>query len=313
MTRIPNDITSERYTAMLACMGIRSSVNDMLAFFLAVMNRHDEEEENKPRQPLQQQSSWNPLNQISTMWGNWWTRPTDDGFETETAYLLGWYRTTIPSSALGLTSYNFHRYSAEDKPFLKYIIGRDSRSHTLYGHNGITYGSVSTAYIFPNTHSGVDVLSNAADAGDAAEATAQILLQALFDLKPHIDLLPSVTDARDRCLKAHDDMIADWQRGRDVSKYNTASPNDYVGSYLGLNVSSVDIVPDESADAKLAVAFGHNSAASKCDLEPYNADTLSFLPLKHDDLLARGMIDWDFYKVGILECGRRGGEVVGLW
>jgi hypothetical protein len=72
-------------------------------------------------------------------------------------------------------------------------------------------------------------LSNAAGAGDAAASTAEILLQALFDLEPKVDIVGPTIDARDRCLKEHDDMIAASHRDRDVSKY-TSSPIDYVGT-----------------------------------------------------------------------------------
>jgi hypothetical protein len=65
-------------------MGIRSSVNDMLAFS-AVMNRYDEEEENEPQQPLQKQPLQNPLRGVGAVWNPWWTRPIDDGFENDTA------------------------------------------------------------------------------------------------------------------------------------------------------------------------------------------------------------------------------------
>ncbi len=42
-SQINNSYTTDTYGAVLASMGIRTSVNDMLAFLAAVMNRHDEE------------------------------------------------------------------------------------------------------------------------------------------------------------------------------------------------------------------------------------------------------------------------------
>lgn len=85
----------------------------------------------------------------------------------------------------------------------------------------------------------------------------------------------------------------------------------FLGSYIGLNTSRISIVPSDTAAVKVGVLF-NNDSASKCDLEPYNADTLSFLPMKHDKLLARGMLDWDYYKIWILEFVSGGGEIVGL-
>lgn len=119
----------------------------------------------------------------------------------------------MPSGAVGLTSYSSHRYTNDDKPLLKQIIGQESTPRILYGHHGISNGSVASAYAFPESHTAIVVLSNAADAGDAAETTAQILLQAL---KPHINLVLALSEERDRCLKAHENMIKDWKRHRDV-------------------------------------------------------------------------------------------------
>lgn len=310
-SRIKTCMPSEKHAPTLASAGIRCSVNDLLVFLAAVMSQHDIKKRVDPPQPLLPQTVQNPLRQIIPMWNWWWSRPMEDGYPNDTVYGLGWYRTTMPSGAVGLTSYNFHRYADDSKSWVKQIIGQESTPRTLYGHNGIANGSVASAYAFPASHTAVVVLSNAADAGDAAETTAQVLLQALFELKPHINLISSISEERDRCLKVHENMINDWRRDRDVSKY-TSSADDFLGSYIGLNTSRISIVPSGTAPAKLSVMFNDN-CGSKCDLEPYNTDALSFLPLEHDKLLARGMIDWDYYKVGILEFVRDDGLVVGLW
>lgn len=155
-------------------------------------------------------------------------------------------------------------------------------------------------------------LSNSADVVDAAEASARILLQAVFNLQPHVDMLQSLSDVKNRRLKVHDDMVADWHRGRDIGQYR-GLPDEFVGTYIGLNTSRINIARSETAPAQVAVPFGDN-AASKCDLEPYNVDALSFLPLERDQLLARGMMDWDSYKVGIFEFVRDGdGLITALW
>lgn len=184
-SQINNSYTTDTYGAVLASMGIRTSVNDMLAFLAAVMNRHDEENNEPTPMELLAQSKKNPLKNLSSMWNWWWSRPCDDGFNNDTAYTLGWYRTTIPTSALGMLSYNpVHK--------CKDIIGRESKPRTIYGHNGVVSGSVATAYLIPESHSAVVAFSNATD-GDAAETASQILLEALFDLQPAVDLLPWIS------------------------------------------------------------------------------------------------------------------------
>jgi CubicO group peptidase (beta-lactamase class C family) len=307
-TKINNGLTSETYGPGVASMGMRSSVNDMLKFCAAVMDRYDYERNIHSKQEFLHLAGENPLRQISSMWGWWWSRPVDDGFDNNTAYMLGWWRTTMPTSALGQLSYNsVHRQ--ED------IIGKNSEPRTLYGHNGITEGSVATTYLIPASHSAIVVLSNAADAGDASEATAQIILQALFDLEPSVDLVAAVLLSRNERLERHEKMILTWQENRDASKYK-ATPEELVGSYVGLNVSRINIVKSNKSLSGLAVIFS-DQGISRCELEPYNSDSLSYLPMKHDEILARGMIDWDYWTVGIFNFVRQDrdqqqGDIVGL-
>ncbi|KAK1255543.1 LOW QUALITY PROTEIN: hypothetical protein MKX08_009538 [Trichoderma sp. CBMAI-0020] len=307
-TKIENGLTSETYAPGVASMGMRSSVNDLLTFCAAVMNRYDCEKNIHPSQELLHPAKENPLRQISSLWEWWWTRPVDDGFDNNTAYMLGWWRTMMPTAALGQLSYNaIHR--CED------IIGKSSGSRTLYGHNGVTEGSVATAYLIPSSHSAIVVLSNAAYAGDASDATAQIMLQALFDLQPSVDLVAAVQLSTNERLERHEKMISTWQENRDISKYK-ATPEELLVSYIGLNVSRINIVRSDESLSGLAVVFA-DQESSRCELEPYNLDSLSYLPMKHEETIARGMIDWDYWTVGIFnfvrqDRDRQQGDVVGL-
>ncbi|KAJ5433193.1 uncharacterized protein N7458_012349 [Penicillium daleae] len=316
-SKIENCPTSREHGPFLASMGMSSSVNDMLSFMAAVMNQYDEEREVDVPQRLIKARSTNPLYQIGPMWNYWWTRPVNDGFENDTAYTLGWHRTTMPTAALGIGSYN--RHADVEKSYLdaKTILGKDSEKRTLYGYNGIVNGFVATAYIFPEARTAIVTLSNAANAGDAGETASRIMLQALFRLKPRVSTLQPLRDARDRCLRAHETMVADWQHGRDTARFIGAS-KDFIGTYVGLNTIRISILAIESDDAnesiRLSVVFGDNPA-SKCALEPYNADMLSFLPLSREALLSRGMLAWTNYKMGIFDLVRdeEDVEVAGSW
>ncbi|PNP48665.1 hypothetical protein TGAMA5MH_00356 [Trichoderma gamsii] len=195
------------------------------------------------------------------------------------------------------------------------IIGRNSGSRTLYGHSGITEGSVATTYLIPSSHSAIVVLSNAAYAGDASDATSQIMLQALFDLQPSVNLVAAIELSRNERLERHEKMISTWQENRDVSKYKV-TPEELVGSYIGLNVSRINIIRSDKSPSGLAVVFA-DQESSRCELEPYNSDSLSYLPMKHEETIARGMIDWDYWTVGIFnfvrqDRDRQQGDVVGL-
>ncbi|KAJ5948568.1 hypothetical protein N7454_001875 [Penicillium verhagenii] len=301
--RIETQVTSENHSPILGSQGIRSSVNDMLGFFAAVMNRYDELKDKSPRSPLLPEAAFNPLGCITDLWKNYWTRPIDDGFPNERAYTLGWSRTTLPTAGLGLNSSN--RYTISRDSDSQTTLGRDSEPRTAYGHNGNANGSTASAYVFPDSHAAVVAFSNVSYECDAAEAATRILIQALFDLKPH----GSWVEERERTVK-------EWEDHRDISKY-TSSPDDFLGSYVGLDTSRISIIRSDTASAKVAVEFAENKTGI-CELEPYTADALSFFPSNTDIWLARGMIDWDYYAVGVYEFVRDGngdgnGEVVALW
>uniref|UniRef100_A0A0B7KP92 Beta-lactamase-related domain-containing protein n=1 Tax=Bionectria ochroleuca TaxID=29856 RepID=A0A0B7KP92_BIOOC len=306
--KIYNGLTSEGNSHTLPSLGIRSSVSDMLLFGGAVMDRYAKEQQSQSEENETPQlrvpwsdrlwglrqtlgliagSRENPLRQISYIWKSYWTRPCDDDFDNKTAYMLGWLRTTMPTAALPLLSYNSYPTKNE------YIIGRKSPPQVLYGHSGCTNGSVATIYVIPQSGFTVVALSNAADAGDASNSTVQILLQAIYDLGPKVDLILSLKESREMKLKQHEDMINDWEKHRDVGKYN-CNAEELVGTYHGLGASIIDIKQSNN----LAVVFGRQDR-SRCELDRFNQYSLSFLPMDHKEILERAMIDWDYWTVGV--------------
>lgn len=309
--KITSRVTSENHSPILGSLGMRTSVNDMLGFFAAVLNRYDEQKNKATPHPLLPQAAYNPLGSITTLWNSWWTRPTDDGFDNETAYTIGWYRTTIPTAALGLTSAN--RYNISSDTSSQVTLGRESEALTLYGHNGNANGGTASGYVFPDSHAAIVAFTNASYECDAAEAATRILIQALFDLRPKVDCISALRDSRDTILKERETVLAGWAGHRDVSKY-TGTPDDFLGSYIGMNTSCLSIIRSDTASAKVAVKFADNDKAGVSELEPFNADALSFFPTDNDSWLARGMLDWDYYTVGVFEFVRgENGEVVALW
>ncbi|KAI1115178.1 hypothetical protein F5Y14DRAFT_138322 [Nemania sp. NC0429] len=262
------------------------------------MDRYDLEQEQTPSPALVSKCQENPLREISSMWNWWWGRPCDDGFDNKTAYTLGWFRTTMPTSALGTLSYNTIQRTED-------VIGKESGPRTLYGHNGCSNGFVATAHVIPDSHTAVVALSNAADAGDASETASQILLQAIFDLKLTIDLIPSLEASIADRLKMHEDMVKEWTKHRDVSQCDEAVSEEILGTYVGFGASYIHIIRSETSVSGLAVRFA-DQEASQCELGPYNKDALSFLPLDHHAKLERGMIDWDYWQTGIFTFLREG-------
>ena len=298
-TMIPNPLPCDGYSALLSCMGVASSVNDMLKFCAAVIDRYDTEKQQceAETEELKKIVKVNPLRQVCASWDTFWTRPFEDGFSNNTAYALGWYETTIPSGALGLFSYNYRRFQNVKDNVMPYIIGKGSTpARKVHGHNGITNGGVATVYVLPESRSAVVAFANAADAGDAAEITAQILLQALFDLQPKIDLLKPLQEEIARTHHERVKMDEDWQTNRNISQPH-GPLSDYIGSYKGLGVLEITITASKLSRT-LSITFAGREE-TRCELEHYNVDAFSYLPNSHEQSIASGMIDWDYYTVGI--------------
>ena len=244
------------------------------------------------------------------MWKYWWTRPQNDGFQSDTAYLLGWYRTYIPSGAVGLLSYgNWLEYDGE-KPFLKYILATESPRRLLVGHNGVSNGFTAAIYTFPETQSAVIALSNGAGKGDASDWAAKAMMQALFDLKPAVNIVSSAEDFAQKHTRWFEKMVAEWRKNRDISQPEMPI-SQYVGEYTALTLTLT--ISQHASPPGLGVIFNGN-ARSSCRLEHYNKDTYSYLPTNHDDWVGNSFIDWDYYEVGLLRFHRNAaGTVDGLY
>src|SRR2546423_1282806 len=149
--RLESEHLSKEHGPTLATIGLRSCVRDLLNWSAAVMDANAREVSNKSASLPEPRN--NPLKQMDAIWNEYWTRPVNDGFENETAYCMGWYRTTMPTGALGLYSYGHRTRWDPDSTYLKYIIGSESKPRLVYGHNGVNNGSTASLYTFPETQS----------------------------------------------------------------------------------------------------------------------------------------------------------------
>ncbi|KAB8235162.1 serine hydrolase domain-containing protein [Aspergillus alliaceus] len=303
------------HTPLLAAMGMRSSVNDMLVWSKAVLEAEKQEETGQEHDKAI--SKGYPLKQMRKIRQAYWTRPVDDSFQNETAYCMGWLRVEMPSSSIGMLSCNTD--TRKRKEHLKYILGTQSGPMVTICHNGVVNGSTAALYTFPETQSAVVVLSNGLHSGDASDFVAQILIQALFDLQPNVDLLPLVRmeaeiprqwyESKFAAPWRQDRRLADKERNREL----------YLGDYYGFDDTFVlSIVPrpiarsnekEPEPDLSLAVVFNRRTA-SICDLEFYRKDTYSFFPQSHEDHLLTMYPLWCDYRMTILEfCEDESGEV----
>lgn len=279
----------ENHSPILAATGMASSLNDALTWTIAVLSAERQETQSKLHYPkCAEVLGSGPLKQMTKVRKAYWTRPTEDEFKNEAAYCMGWIRVVLPSSILGGFSGNFWTRKDSNKLHLKNILGVDSPNRLAIGHNGGMRGSLSAIWTFPETESAVVVLTNGRGHGDASDFVAQILIQALFDLQPHVDMIPW---ARKEAELGHkwvgEELIKPWEE----SQRNTERRRDqraYTGEYHCFDGEiTLDVVVKSFADGsepKLAVVFNRRPDTT-LDLECCGKDAYTFFPGTWDQWL----------------------------
>ncbi|KAL4807320.1 beta-lactamase/transpeptidase-like protein [Aspergillus unguis] len=268
----------EGHTPLLAATGIRSTLHDMLTWSIAVMDaeRAEADPTYTPQVPN------NPLQQVSRCRRGYWTRPADDpDFSEDAAYGMGWWRAKLPSSMLGAYGGNYFSRDKEHKTHLEYILGKEHATpFQMVGHTGGMRGSIFSVFTFPETQSAVVTMTNGRDYGDVSDFAAQLLIQALFELKPVVDLLPWAKKEAELARAHYEKQIQQpWTENR--------RPDDpkrelwlYIGDYRGFE-GLFSLTIRLNGD-QLAVVFNHRKA-SECPLVFYKKDTYSFCALDEDE------------------------------
>lgn len=298
--------TRDDHSPLLGAIGVQSSIVDLLNFSAAMMDAYISEKDGSSSL----KASTNPLRQMQEVWGPQWTRPTEDGFDNELAYCMGWYSGYMPTAGLGYMGTNHEVKKKDQKAFnRKYILGRESPRRFFIGHQGNANGYSSAMYLFPGTKSAVVALTNGGNLGDAADFAAKVMIQALFDAKPSIDYLQLAQEEADLHRQWHMQLLVDWLAHSDAMQ-KEAELHEYVGNYLWSNVTVNIFICEEKN--RLALTINSNQD-SRCNLEFYAKDVYSFTPRTRDEWLYKGMMDWEHYFVGNVHF-RRGptGVVNGL-
>ncbi|KIL89243.1 hypothetical protein FAVG1_07637 [Fusarium avenaceum] len=295
--------TRDDHSPLLGVIGLQSSIVDLLKFSAAMIEAYTSEKGGLGSL----HGSTNPLRQMLEIWGPQWTRPMQDGFKNELAYCMGWYSGYMPTAGLGYMGTNHEVRKKDQEAFnRKYILGRKLTPKFFVGHQGNANGYSSAMYLFPETKSAVVALTNGGNLGDAADFTAKIMIQALFDTKPYVDYLELAQEEAKLHRHWYKQLLVDWLAYSDVMR-KEADLDDYVGNYIWSNVT-VNIFKCEETGHLALTINGHQD--SRCNLEFYAKDAYSFTPRTRDEWLYRGMMDWEHYFVGNLHFVRDAAGVV---
>ena len=311
---LEHEWTSEAHSPALGMVGVRSSVRDMLIFSAAVMQAFSPVASHDVSAfKVLEHVRENPLRQMGAILDDYyWTRPHDDPFGHEARYHLGWMKVVMPSCMVSWGSWNgtlADNAGPEHRKFRDaHILGaRSAGTRLLYKSTGIGFCGTGSVNLFPETRSAVVVFANGLNCVDVADFSASLLIQALFDLRPPVDIIAvAKREARVR-LAEFDDVMQDLRQHRDVSRPERDHA-EYVGRYHGLGIDLV--IRDKSGGMQLCLNHRDDLVLP---LEHYNVDQYSFWPKTRDDWLRGGWLDWDYYLVGILTFKRDdAGAVHGL-
>lgn len=300
----------DTYTPLLAATGMKSTLNDMLTWCAAVLDA--ERAENDP--DYQQKVPNNPLKQMNRVRRGYWTRPSDDpDFSKDAAYGMGWFRCRLPSSMLGSLSGNgCTREKEHGMLHLQHILGKDAEPFPVVGHTGGMSGSIFSLFTFPETQSAVVTMANGRDFGDASDWTAQLLIQALFDLKPVVDF---TSCARTEAELAGQQYWRKIEQPWEENKRPDSPERDrslFAGTYCGFDGLFTLSIVVRSGGENLAVVF-NNCEASECPLVFYKSDTYSFLQSGKDSSKIGHLYAGD-YRQTLLEFQVDGeDDILGLW
>ncbi|KAL2835337.1 beta-lactamase/transpeptidase-like protein [Aspergillus pseudoustus] len=302
----------DHHSPLLAGMGMRSSLNDMLTWCTAVLDAERSETDPNYKRIVPN----NPLKQMRRVRRGYWTRPADDpDFSKPAAYGMGWFRVDLPSSKLSSFSGNSLSQSNGHKLHLHYIVGKDSVATPFpaVGHTGGMRGSIFSVYTFPDTQSAVVTATNGRDLGDASDFTAQILVQALFGLTPGVDLIPWALKEAGLAANQYRVHIEEpWEQGR--------RPDDterdymlYVGEYSGFNDRfRLMIAASTLSQAPLSIVFNRR-LDSECPLVFYQTDVYSFFRPDEDYAKTQAIIAKNFKQMLLRFQVDEQGSVEGLY
>lgn len=138
-------------------------------------------------------------------------------------------------------------------------LGVESPSRKVVAHNGIIAGSSSTVYTFPETDSAIVVFANGQQDADAADFTAQMLFQALFDSKPYIELLVLAEEEAKLRKEEYPSWCAKikyWHAMQTPESHLVAN-TDFVGIYR--SHVQLQILQQQDSPTGLAVVVGRGT------------------------------------------------------
>lgn len=207
-----------------------------------------------------------------------------------------------PRQAYGLGLFSFHLPTREinmvtnghgPEIMNSYTLGADSPPMVVVGHTGDLGSFTNVYWTFTKTESAVIVMTNASSTyGDPSNIVAQVLIQALFDMKPVINFeelaFGVVLKAKARWQEVHDAWSAERKGGTQPRELSA-----YVGTYISIDLMmtlEISVVEGNAASRGDLLRLCINDLPDQTfDLYHYHLDTWTFLPKSHDECVQTGL------------------------
>jgi hypothetical protein len=184
-----------------------------------------------------------------------------------------------------------------------------SCSHTLaLSHAGENAGALSAFTLLPELDAAIVVLGNTTALGDANELVRDLLASQLLNANTEVDYVHLATTIADQCRTWHDRTIAKPLKENQIQGTSHGLLSDYLGVYVGLEYTMrVDL-------EKSGLVLHHGGRESqRAELRHYHYDTFSFATSNYDEHMRLGMIDYDNWRLLLVQFQRDySGVVVGI-
>ncbi|KAF2415853.1 beta-lactamase/transpeptidase-like protein [Tothia fuscella] len=286
-------------SSALSCLGLWSSVNDMLSFA-----KHTLDAERSENSAF---SSDSVLKEMQTIRKGFHKQPSRDDFQKSCSYGMGWLRVTTPSAHLGLLSPNDNvQKSGLDLPF---ILGQRSTSLDVVMHNGRVPGYDSVLLTVPSSETAIVVMTNGSTDGGASDWIGRILLQEVLRLQPKVDIVSLARQEAQLSRTWFQDHVqtplGTERFGLDSSLQQSDVCN-FVGEYRNEQFGVSLYI--KLAGSVISVSFNANEKLYALTL--CRPDVYTFMPSTRDQWLRDSMIDCFDYRTSLLHFCRSADDSV---
>ncbi|KAM6511332.1 Hypothetical protein NCS54_01396500 [Fusarium falciforme] len=205
-------------------------------------------------------------------------------------YALGLFNLHLPTTEMNVVT-------NPDVNSRDYSIGKGCGDRLVIGHTGELGGFLSAYWTFPEDDCAIVVLTNSFQInGDPTNVVAQLLAQALFDMRPAVNFVEVAENLVSKAKGRWSTIEREWTAHRILNtchKSLTAYVGEYANEGLAMTLR-VSLSGDPEYPLRLCIN-GLNSQVF--ELYHYHTDSWTFLGESRDDCIEKGysmyLLSWE--------------------